>query len=365
MLTIGYVFMIRFIQHLWSLTPDAKTEASSYQRISVVVSARNESKNIHHCIQSILNGTYSKEHFEVIIVDDHSEDGTPEVIEKSFGEKVQLIRQQSGKAGKKAALSAGIAAAKGDLIAVTDADTVVPSQWLSFINSAFANQKIQMVTGPVMPRMEDSAIHRFQCLDFAATMGVTAAGLHTGRLALANGANMAFRKSFFHEVGGFESNRDIASGDDIFLMQKALINDPERVLFLKSAEAVAVTAPEYSWNSLIHQRRRWAGKTRFYINHNMTVVQTIVFCFTLGIFVVALAGLMTDFRLLMLALAMAMIKLYTDYHYLSGMTHYFGYQKAMKYFVLSFLIYGAHILISGWFALVPTSTLWKGRVIGK
>jgi poly-beta-1,6-N-acetyl-D-glucosamine synthase len=365
MLTIGYVLMIRVIQHLWSSTPDATADATSYQRISVVVAARNESKNIHHCIQSILNGTYSIEHYEVIVVDDHSEDGTPEVIEKSFGEKVRLLRQQSGKSGKKAALSAGIAAATGDLISVTDADTKVPPQWLSFINSAFANQKIQMVTGPVMPRMEDNKIHRFQCLDFAATMGVTAAGLHTGLLALANGANMAFRKSFFHAAGGFESDRHVASGDDIFLMQKALTSDSERVLFLKSAEAVAVTAPEYNWKSLIRQRRRWAGKTRCYTNHNMTVVQAIVFCFTLTILVLALAGLIVDFRLLMLALAMAMIKLYTDYHYLSGMTQYFGYKKAMKNFVLSFLIYGAHILMSGWFALIPSPTLWKDRVIGK
>jgi hypothetical protein len=69
---------------------------------------------------------------------------------------------------------------------------------------------------------------------------------------------------FFQKLNGFEGNDGIASGDDVFLLQKAIAKFPEQVQYLKSENNIVVTKPLNDWKSLFYQRVRWASKTGSY-----------------------------------------------------------------------------------------------------
>ena len=83
---------------------------------------------------------------------------------------------------------------------------------------------------------------------------------------MCNGANFAYTKSFFQELNGFEGNDRISSGDDVFLLQKAIAKFPEKVHYLKSENNIVITKPLDYWKSLFYQRVRWASKTGSYQN---------------------------------------------------------------------------------------------------
>ena len=81
---------------------------------------------------------------------------------------------------------------------------------------------------------------------------------------MCNGANFAYTKSLFENLNGFEGNNKIASGDDVFLLQKAIEKFPETVHYLKADETIVTTKPTENWKALFHQRVRWAAKTSSY-----------------------------------------------------------------------------------------------------
>ncbi|MEH6406924.1 MAG: glycosyltransferase, partial [Leeuwenhoekiella sp.] len=77
---------------------------------------------------------------------------------------------------------------------------------------------------------------------------------------------IAFAKAEFIKLKGYKGNDSIASGDDVFLMQKFIENDRASVSYLQSSEALVLTQPQLSWKALIQQRKRWASKASAYKN---------------------------------------------------------------------------------------------------
>jgi Glycosyltransferases, probably involved in cell wall biogenesis len=112
-------------------------------RISVVVAARNEEKDIEKCLQSLLKQTYPTNSYEIIIVDDGSTDKTASIV-KSFSERfanihlLSLMFDSEQKIGRKPiALAKGIAQASGEIILTTDADCIVPLRWIEIMVNHF------------------------------------------------------------------------------------------------------------------------------------------------------------------------------------------------------------------------------------
>ncbi len=89
---------------------------------------------------------------------------------------------------------------------------------------------------------------------------------------LSNGANLAYSKVAFLDVNGFSGNDHIASGDDIFLLEKMKKAFPKQVQFLKSKEAIVSTKPQKNWKDVINQRIRWASKTSKQKNTNSSLI---------------------------------------------------------------------------------------------
>lgn len=226
-----------------------------------MVPARNEEHNIANLLTSIINLDYPKDQFEIIVVDDQSEDNTLEKINSFRGEikRLKIVRISSEPgivSSKKSALSKAISAAQGELILTTDADCILPPYLLSMLAAAYRSKQPQLIIAPVRIQADGTFLSLFQSLDFLALQAITLSGVHQ----LCNGANLSFSRKAFIEVGGYEGVDDIASGDDVLLLKKFSEHYPGKIHILKSRKAIVDTSAVHTLNEFIHQRIRWSGK---------------------------------------------------------------------------------------------------------
>mgnify|MGYP003630415775 CR=1 FL=1 len=238
---------------------------------SVVIPFRNEAENLTVLLQSLSEINYPKELFEVILINDSSSDDFEPIIADFKQNKPIPIRvldnvRKSG-SPKKDALNVGIDNSKFDWIVTTDADCVVPQEWLKLFNKRILAQKSRFIAAPVgFLDGENYMLSNFQKLDFLSLQGATMGAFNLQRPFMCNGANIAFAKAEFARLKGYEGNDSIASGDDVFLMKKFIEVDKSSVSYIQSAEAVVLTQPQLSWKALIEQRKRWASKASAYKN---------------------------------------------------------------------------------------------------
>src|SRR6185312_11887229 len=102
-------------------------------KISLIIPARNEAHNISNCINSALQQNYTRSLLEIIVVDDHSEDGTRAIAEKALAASEhtwKVINLPEAIENKKNAIDAGIKDSTGELIVITDADCTAEKNWI-------------------------------------------------------------------------------------------------------------------------------------------------------------------------------------------------------------------------------------------
>jgi poly-beta-1,6-N-acetyl-D-glucosamine synthase len=240
--------------------------------ISVIVPARNEEHNIGLILKDLKQQDYN--HFEVIIIDDHSTDNTIKVAHSIIDDRFQIV--EASQEGKKRALTQAISLAKGEIIVTTDADCRVDRSWLSSINKILQDNSAMLVGG-VSIEANHTFFSQMQAIEFASLVGSGAASLSYGIPTMCNGANLIFRKDKFEEVGGYEGNFEVASGDDEFLMRKFWDRYPGTIHFLKEQKSVVSTQPSEDIRGFMNQRLRWASKWKF--NSSLKTKTLAVFIF--------------------------------------------------------------------------------------
>jgi glycosyltransferase involved in cell wall biosynthesis len=231
-------------------------------KFSIVVPFRNEAENLPILLDSFSKLNYPNDLFEVIPVDDCSSE---DFKVQSLKFKVSVIKNvRVSNSPKKDSISTAMQTAENDWIITTDADCVVNENWLSTLDNYIQLHDVSMIAGAVSYELENSFLHHFQQLDLASLQGATMGSFGLGKGFMCNGANFAYTKSFFQELNGFEGNDGIASGDDVFLLQKAIARFPGKVHYLKSENNIVITKPLDDWKSLFYQRVRWASKAGSY-----------------------------------------------------------------------------------------------------
>jgi hypothetical protein len=178
---------------------------------------------------------------------------------------------------------------------------------------------------------------------------------------MCNGANLAYAKDAFVEVGGFSGIDSIPSGDDMLLMHKIALRYPDRVFYLKSRRAIVSTRSETSWKKFFHQRIRWASKADRYDDKRIFRVLLLVYGVNLLFLVMAVAAFWDrwwGFLLLVLLVAKTMI----EYPFVSNVATFFDQRKLMAYFPLLQPLHILYTLIAGWLGKFG-SYRWKGRTI--
>jgi cellulose synthase/poly-beta-1,6-N-acetylglucosamine synthase-like glycosyltransferase len=279
-------------------------------KLTIIIPARNEAANIENCLNSIIQNNYPINLFEIIVVDDHSEDETAGIVKKYASKNIKLISLKDFvtdkiNSYKKKAIEVAIAQASGTLIITTDADCIVPPTWLQTIAQFYEEKKPAFIAAPVLiettypaqtqnnnenaegidlsrlsPRSaEGKGVRLFQSLDFMTLQGITAAVVHKKQMTMCNGANMAYERKAFDEVGGFAGIDNIASGDDMLLMHKIYKQYPDRVLFLNAKDAIVKTAAVNTISQFFNQRIRWASKADKYDDKRILPVLVVVYFF--------------------------------------------------------------------------------------
>lgn len=229
---------------------------------TIIVPFRNEADNLPHLLASFSKLNYPTDLFEVILVDDQSSDHF-EV--SSFGFQVSVIDTiRVSESPKKDAISTAMQHVKTDWVITTDADCIVSENWLLTFDNYIQENRVSMLAGAVTYDCEDSFLHHFQQLDLTSLQGATIGSFGLERAFMCNGANFAYTKVLFEKLNGFDGNNKIASGDDVFLLQKGVELCQKKIHYLKAEAAIVHTQPTQDWKSLFYQRVRWAAKTSSY-----------------------------------------------------------------------------------------------------
>lgn len=228
----------------------------------IIVPFRNETENLPFLLESISKLNYPTDLFEVILVDDESEEKFQIINFKFQVSTINNIRVSNSP--KKDAITTAMQHVKTDWVITTDADCTVSENWLLILDNFIQLNAVSMIAGAVTYNCNNSFLHHFQQLDLASLQGATIGSFGFKKGFMCNGANFAYTKSFFQKLKGFEGNNGIASGDDVFLLQKAISQYPESVVYLKSEDNIVTTKPMNDWKSLFYQRVRWASKTTSY-----------------------------------------------------------------------------------------------------
>jgi cellulose synthase/poly-beta-1,6-N-acetylglucosamine synthase-like glycosyltransferase len=344
---------------LGALSPE-----NSATRFTVIIPARNEASNIKACVDSILNQDYPADAFEIIVIDDFSEDDTAFIVHALSQQYPQLrllkladhCKEGETLAYKKKAIEIAVAEAKGDWILTTDADCIVPTRWLLLYNAYIQANQPCFVAAPVMFIKTAGVLNQFQLLDFLALQGITAAAVGAGKHSMSNGANLGFEKTAFIAVGGYQGVDHIASGDDMFLMHKMKQTLHKPVGYLFHPDAIVLTAAMDTWKGFIMQRIRWASKARYYDDRSITMVLTLVYFFNLSFVCLAF---MDSWSTLLIALA---FKTFFELFFLDPVAKFFKLQPELKHFVLYQPIHIVYNIAAGLFGQLKTYS-WKGRKV--
>lgn len=376
LLTVLYVLLIIYYRFAFTAVPSFHIPNSHIPTtsISIIIPARNEEHNIENCLQSILQNTYPTRLLEIIVVDDHSTDATAEMVKKYAYKNVKLIslsEHVSTKINsyKKKAIEIAVAQASGSLIITTDADCFVPQKWLQTIAAFYEEKKPAFIAAPVAIDCGWRFIQIFQSLDFMTLQGITAAVVNKKQMTMCNGANMAYERAAFYEVGGFAGIDNIASGDDMLLMHKIYKQYPDRVLFLKSTNAIVKTAPVNTIKEFFNQRIRWASKADKYDDKRILPVLVLVYFFNVVMLLLPIIGLLNNDQYLMFNfecsmlgvwLWMLLFKIVAELFFLFPVSNFFGKKDMLWFFPLLQPFHICYTIIAGWLGKFGKYS-WKER----
>jgi poly-beta-1,6-N-acetyl-D-glucosamine synthase len=331
------------------------------QFISVVIAFRNEEQTIGSLITDLQQQDYPREKFEVILVNDHSEDKSVNRINEQLRGPIDARLVNNSGNGKKAAITEGINYAQGKIIVTTDADCKLSPGWLRSINSSFSDETIKLSFGSVKIESDQSTFSKMQALEFSSLVGSGASTAAFGFPTLCNGANLAFTKEVFIQLDGYAGNEQIASGDDEFLMRKIEAKFSNAIRFNNNSNSIVSTAAQKTVNEFLMQRMRWAGKWKHHDGTNSKLLAVYIFLFHLSVLVLPLFVLM-DVVPVYLFISLFTAKAMVEYFFLRQVTAWLRVAWHWPSFLLLQVIYSFYAVGVAVASLFKAPD-WKGRPV--
>lgn len=324
-------------------------ENDNKEFVTVIIPFRNEEENILRCLKSIEAQNYNVENYEIIFVNDNSTDSSVELLNKNISSgnvKVLNLENHNGKRGhKKAAVNFGIENAKGEIIVTTDADCFHGKDWLKIMTSTF-NNNTAFVSGPVEFETSNSLFGKLQKLEFAGLI-LTGAGLIGNKTPIiCNGANLAFRKKVFYEVGGYEDVMNLSSGEDELLMQKIAAKTKYEIKFCMNKNAVVKTEAKTSLKDFLNQRKRWASKGLFYKNKLLVVKLVLIFMFYVSLIAQVILGIFYNKVFFYSLILSIFVKLISEFLIIKKGTGKLFRKNILQVFLLAEILHVPYIILT-------------------
>jgi len=353
-----YTLWLLLIAFFWAKS-EGTIQLISNVPVSIIFPFRNEENNILSCIESIKNQVYEHDKIEIILVNDHSTDRSLAIL--STIPNITLLSLPENLIGKKNAITHGINNAKNEIIITIDADIVANENWLSTMVSKQQQTNAPMVIGQVKLEGINNFTNAIQIVEHFA---ITIVGGGTAKMncpILCNGANLLFTKTAFEKANGYEGNKNIASGDDVFLLNKIKEIYPNQIAYLKNRDAAVISKTENSLRSTIKQRIRWAGKNK----HNNNPINAFT-----GLIIVAaniswpILGLLSVFntQLTKYFLISLLMKCIIDFLLLFLASSFYRQKKLLWWFPLFFCFYPIELIVI-FFSSWVIKQKWKDRII--
>ncbi len=321
---------------------------NNHVKVSVLIAARNEEKNIDKLLESLKRQSFHKELFEVIIVNDHSTDNTDEIINDFINKNkeldVKLLKAE--KKGKKHAISQALHTAINELVIVTDADCVLNDLWIESIVGFYQEEKCKMILAPVLLSPAENLFEKMQVLEHLSLIGSTAGSASIGFPVMCNGANMAYERKAALEVEKFRKDFDIPSGDDMFLLEQFVkCYGHNNVKFLLSKSAVVKTKTCKTIKDFFRQRRRWVSKTKSYTSWKVIVTALIVLFFNLSIISLLVSAFFVP-ALWSMYILLTLLKFLIDFPLLKNITNFMNQGSLLKWVFPLEVIYPFYVVFT-------------------
>lgn len=368
---IYFGYILYFFTGLQRLKPTKLRNSEDLPKLSVIVVARNEEKTIKQTLRSLAEQNYPIFKYEIIAVNDRSEDATGEILCKLKNEIsnlsiINIKEKVKNISPKKYALRKAVSTAKANFIATTDADCIHDPNWLRSYASLIV-EDLGVATGVTRFYKEsyetgfEKIWQEMQYIEYLSHHIVAAGSIGHNKGYTANGNNQIFNKILYERYGERTLRDNIISGDDFFLIQAAEKYN-YKLKFNISPEAVVKTLPQQTLRQVINQRARWASKVG---NASKSVMTFSIntFVLYLGITLYPLF-LILEPKYLNVFFFLIMIKIFSDTLYIL-----YGFKKMKikfnpKYYLLMELIHAPFIILctlKGFFI----GFSWKGSKYDK
>ncbi len=330
---------------------------SSHFQVTVIVSARNEKENILECLQSLEALDYPKNLLKIIVVNDRSEDETEQIITEFIDKKPCFKYFKISKAipdlsGKASAISQAIEQSQGEIIFITDADCVVPKNWIKKSTQYFANQ-VGMTAGFTLLDFSYGFFNKIQNLDWAYLLSVAAGAAGLGIPLTCMGNNFAFRRSAYEQVGGYQGV-GFSVTEDFALLKAINQRTYWKILFSVNNQCLVKTKPMKTFRDFFCQRKRWAvggqsvhwsGKILIGVSvlTNFILIGSIIF-YQNYIFILTLFSSLLASDLILLSASMKQV-------------HTKFWLKFLPFYRIFFIFYSTVLLVN---LLLNQKVIWKG-----
>ncbi|MFH0760773.1 MAG: glycosyltransferase [Bacteroidota bacterium] len=327
-------------------------------RVSILLPCHNERKNIAELSDALDRQDYPKNLCEVIWIDDHSDDGTGELLEKivlsSPGNR--LLHLSGQESGKKAGLKAGMECASGELILLTDADSRPGKNWIRTLASFYQETNTDLIAGPVILGPAATWQEKIQKLEFLSLVASSVGSAGIGRPVMLQGPNIGVKASDYKAMVIDLDNRFV-SGDDVFLLQAMKRIPGRRIRYVISRDAIIESKPAASLIGFLKQRRRWASKAKGYTDPFLVLTTLVVFLANLSIlisFIAAPAG----WSMWYLPLILLGIKSAADLPLLIRASRFFRCTSLLIWFLPVQIFYPFYVVIAAVWAMAG-KVRWK------
>ncbi|MCF7807729.1 MAG: glycosyltransferase [Candidatus Marinimicrobia bacterium] len=274
------------------LKKDRRPDAEHTPDVAVIMAARNEAHQIEYILSDLARQEYTGR-LDIYIADDRSTDETARIIDRftkrhSHFHLVRINETATHMTPKKNALTECIRHSTAEIIVTTDADCRVGPHWVA---SAVArmHEDVGVLVG--YSQVAASGLFaEYQALDFAAVMVANAGMMAHGYHWSGSGQNLAYRRTAFTSIGGYNAVSDKITGDDIYLVQTIPKRTGLNAHFNADPNNFVETAAQESFGSFINQRIRWSSDSR-----GMERDDPLFFTFLLSAFLSNLMILLTVF----------------------------------------------------------------------
>lgn len=340
-------------------------------RVSVIIPVRNEARHIVSLLQDLeqqwlgAQKVFPKNYWEVIVVDDASEDETAALVQNFMHQTelaIALISSDvrvSNRSPKKQAIWQGIQSSQSEYIITTDGDCRVGPYWLLTWLQFLQQNRPALAAGGVTYHREKSWFERLQTIEFASLIGMSASSIQAQQPITCNGANLAFSREAFQKVGGYQEHWHVPSGDDEFLLHAVFHQFPKEVLFLKNPEAVVKTYAKRTIASFVQQRKRWAGKWKMHRESQVVLLSLLVFVFHLC-FLSSLIYFAAWVKLDYWLVGLLILKIGVEWAFLKSVLRFLKKERGLINLLPLQLLYSAYFVIIGLVASGGSYT-WKDR----